>query len=171
MRVLFIPVLLTEEDFRREDPDKTKWIPGAFVQENANRTCKAVSAVTQKELERAVMVVSVMSGEAPVYFVNSNRETAWIRRDGGIAKMSTDLIVNRITQGRDPEAQFATRKDLLSKCIDFLQNDNTRLLVLYGSVSVGKSHLAEYIKQLALSDRNLFPEKPQVYQIDLKGTI
>lgn len=97
MRVLFIPVLLTEEDFRREDPDKTKWIPGSFVQENANRTCKAVSAVTQKELERAVMVVSVMSGEAPVYFVNSNRETAWIRRDGGIAKMSTDLIVNRIT--------------------------------------------------------------------------
>lgn len=74
--------------------------------------------------------------------------------------MSTDLIVNRITQGRDPEAQFATRKDLLSKCLDFLQHDNTRLLVLYGSVSVGKSHLAEYIKQLVLSDRNLFPEKP-----------
>lgn len=36
---------------------------------------------------------------------------------------------------------------------------------------MGKSHLAEYIKQLVLSDRNLFPEKPQVYQIDLKGTI
>lgn len=97
MRVCFIPVFLAEEDFKREDPSGTKWIPGAFVQENDNRTCKALSATTQKELERAVMIVSVLSGEAPVYFVNSNRETAWIRRDGGIAKMSTDLIVNRIT--------------------------------------------------------------------------
>ena len=43
--------------------------------------------------------------------------------------------------------------------------------MLYGSVSVGKSHLAEHIKQVVLSDRSQFPEKPQVYQIDLKGTI
>lgn len=47
-----------------------------------------------------VIVASILPGLAPVYFTSKSHDMAFIRRDGGITRLSPDVIIQRITQGR-----------------------------------------------------------------------
>jgi len=142
-------------------------------------TYHAVAIHSNKQLERLVVVVSILAGTAPVYFTSKTHEQAWMRRDGGIVKMSQDVIVERITRGKrltqelqDELQQVPGRKKLVLQSLDFLKKEQpqTKILVLHGMASVGKTHVVEFLRQKILTDRKAFPVRPQIYWLDLKSS-
>ncbi|CAL6093740.1 AAA-4_domain protein [Hexamita inflata] len=159
--------------------DQTRFQP-TDIDQSTGFTCKAVAVHSQKPLERVVVVASILPGISPVYFTSKLHDMAWMRRDGGIVKMSQDVIVQRITQGRRieqsekfEESSFLGRRELIQQCMRFFAGNEapTKVLVLYGLISVGKSHLCEYLRQKIVSDRKLFSICPQIFQVDMKGTV
>ncbi|KAH0573360.1 AAA-4 domain protein [Spironucleus salmonicida] len=138
-----------------------------------------VNKESQEIFQMVVIVATIHPGTAPVYFTTKQHEAAFFRRDGGITKMTTDTIVQRMQEGRpffsqkaiNNELSFNIRKDIIAQCIQFLANDEppTKLIILFGLVSVGKSKLAEHLKQIIISDKAQFPIQRKAFQANLKG--
>ena len=112
-----------------------------------------------------VVVVSILQGIAPVYFTSKLHDQAFMRRDGSIVKMSPDVVVQRVTFGRRfeqkeqfDENSFLGRKEIILQTMDFLKQEvPTKVVIYYGLISVGKSSLAEYVRQKIMSDCQAFP--------------
>lgn len=159
---------------------------------------------TKKDAQRYVIVASILSGGAPLYFTSFNHQSAYVRRDGSIVKLSADGVVRRLTMGRQTHLTtddydsstfhdsrekydsnlfnyylehqcvgFIGRRELLNDSITFLRADVqqcTKVLLFSGQESVGKTWLAEYLRQIIYADKKQFPASYEVYYMDLKGS-
>lgn len=158
----------------------------------------------RKDAKRYVIVASILSGSAPLYFTSFNHQSAYVRRDGSIVKLSADGVVRRLTMGRQTHLTtedydslafhdgqeksesdlfncylehqcvgFIGRRELLNDSIAFLRADVqqcTKALIFSGQESVGKTWMAEYLRQIIYADKRQFPASYEVYYMDLKGS-
>eukprot|EP00768_Dysnectes_brevis_P005999 gnl/Dysnectes_brevis/4566_a6195_507.p1 GENE.gnl/Dysnectes_brevis/4566_a6195_507~~gnl/Dysnectes_brevis/4566_a6195_507.p1 ORF type:complete len:711 (+),score=118.06 gnl/Dysnectes_brevis/4566_a6195_507:510-2642(+) len=137
---------------------------------------------SHKKRERFVIVAHALPGPAPVYFTTRTRQSAYIRRDGGITKLSNDAVVSRLTRGRrrsishmqQPMLQHTYpaiigRREEMKRAKAFFERQGPpgRLLLLHGLPACGKSLLAGHVVSHL---QQQFPAARCV-QLDLKGAL
>eukprot|EP00767_Chilomastix_cuspidata_P004165 gnl/Chilomastix_cuspidata/430.p1 GENE.gnl/Chilomastix_cuspidata/430~~gnl/Chilomastix_cuspidata/430.p1 ORF type:complete len:737 (+),score=307.48 gnl/Chilomastix_cuspidata/430:541-2751(+) len=118
----------------------------------------------------SVVVIQVFPGQSPVYFTNRYRNKAYIRRDGGCARLNASAILQRVSMSRGGNGSmvprpsfsmvFTGRTENINNAIEFFtplfaphshqkwsESVKPHVLVLHGIPSTGKRTIAKHIVQ------------------------
>lgn len=147
--------------------------------------------------EEKNIAVSILPGDAPIYFTTAASQSAYIRDASRTLEMSTDDIIRRITFGSQtyftitsytPSQELLshsserlgkgpiTRRELLSAAIDFLvakkaniKTCGTKVIIFYGQAFIKKMRLGEELCNIITTDKEQLSAIYREYHTDPKG--